>query len=299
MNNTFKIVGALTIFFFTSALTMSPTLESTKASDEWEFLLDDELTNWDKFLGVPHYSVELEGYEKGDGKEGTPVGLNKDPLNVFSVKNINGESILSITGEMYGGLSTKKEYENYHLSFEFKWGTKKYEPRLNDKRDSGILYHCQEPHGQFWNVWMRAPEMQVQETDCGDFYPLVGVGMDIKASKKMDGDRSFWVYDPQGDLRTFKTEPWSDCKKIANYENPGDEWNTLELICIGDKAYHIVNGKVVMALENSVVFDEDGRPSTLTKGKIQIQSEGAEVFYKNIKIREVETLPKAFAKQLK
>src|SRR5210317_888730 len=93
----------------------------------------------------------VEGYQKGDGKRGTPIGLNNDPLNVFSVVEMDGQQVLKVSGEVYGGLSTKQEFENYHLSLEFKWGTKKYEPRLQDKRDSGILYHAQEPHGQFWN----------------------------------------------------------------------------------------------------------------------------------------------------
>lgn len=173
-------------------------------------------------MGVMHYTVELEGNEKGDGRNGTPIGLNKDPLNVFSVQMAGQQPVLKITGEIYAGLSTRKEYENYHLSLMFKWGEKKYEPRLQDKRDSGILYHCQEPHGQ---------------------------------------------------------------------------WNHLELLCIGGKAYHIVNGKVVMVLEDSSEYHE-GKKLPLTKGKIQIQSEAAEIYYKEIKIRNVSELPEAFAAQV-
>ena len=41
----------------------------------------------------------------------------------------------------YAGLVTKKEYENYHLSAQFKWGEKKWEPRLDARRNSGVLYH--------------------------------------------------------------------------------------------------------------------------------------------------------------
>ncbi len=261
---------------------------------KWEYLLDNNLTKWDKFIGVPHTSVTLKGYEKGDGMNGTPIGLHKDPLNVFSVKN---DSILTISGEIYGGLSTKKEYKNYHLVFYVKWGTKKYEPRLDNKRDSGVLYHAQEPHGQFWNVWMKAPEMQVQETDSGDFHPLAGVSMDIKASKKMENQKEFWFYDPKGETRTFKSGSGGRCRRIADYEKP-NEWNKLELICIEDKAYHIVNNKVVMVLENSLEYDKKGNAKPLTKGKIQLQSEGAEVYYKNIKIRSIKKLPKKIANQL-
>ena len=67
------------------------------------------------------------------------MGLNNDPLKVFSVKEIDGESILCITGEIYGGLTTRQEFENYHLSLQFRWGDKKWAPRENKKRDSGLL----------------------------------------------------------------------------------------------------------------------------------------------------------------
>lgn len=264
----------------------------------WEFLLDDQLSKWDIFMGVPHYSVELEGYEKGDGRKGTPIGLNKDPLNVFTTSKEGDEIILNVSGEVYAGLSTKKEYENYHLSFETRWGTKKYEPRLQDLRDSGVLYHAKEPHGQFWNVWMRAPEMQVQETDCGDFFPLAGVGMDIRASTVTENGKDIWIYDPKGEMRHIKSGPGGRCKRSVNLEKSNGQWNLLELICIGDKAYHIVNGKVVMVLENSVTIHKDAAPTSLTKGKIQFQSEAAEVYYKNIKIRKATSLPETIAKQL-
>lgn len=295
-----KLKGIVMYFTVMVVMTISMSISSgtnEKSSTKWEYLLDRELSQWDKFMGVPHYSVDLEGYEKGDGMKGTPIGLNKDPLDVFTVVMEDGEPVLAVTGEIYGGLSTKKEYENYHLSLEFKWGTKQYEPRLQDRRDSGVLYHCQEPHGQFWNVWMRAPEMQVQESDCGDFHPLAGVSMDIKASKVTEDGKELWMYDPKGETRTFKSGKEGRCRRKGNFEKPNDEWNHLELICIEDKAYHIVNGTVVMVLENSVQYDGDNA-SLLKKGKIQLQSEAAEVYYKNIKIKSIDKLPRSFARQI-
>ncbi|MGB5264547.1 MAG: DUF1080 domain-containing protein [Lutimonas sp.] len=292
------IVISLGTILISSSNQNSESIDQQSESN-WEFLLDENLSKWDIFMGVPHYSVELEGYEKGDGMNGTPIGLNRDPLNVFSVKIVDEDLVLQISGQIYAGLSTKTEFENYHFSAEFKWGNKQWEPRLNDKKDSGILYHCQEPYGQFWNVWMRAPEMQVQEGDCGDFHPLAGVAMDIRAKEVIENGESLWVYDPKGEVRTFKSGGQGRCKKSINYENSIDQWNLLELVCLGDKSYHIVNGKVVMVLENSVQFNADGTRIKLTKGKIQLQSEAAEVFYKNIKITNIDFLPEAIALQVK
>src|SRR6478752_6366506 len=72
---------------------------------DWVNLLDKDLTHWDKFIGVPHYSVNLPGYPKGDGMNGTPIGLNNDPLQVFKIEEENGQPVLHISGEIYGGLS--------------------------------------------------------------------------------------------------------------------------------------------------------------------------------------------------
>ncbi|MFT4734847.1 MAG: hypothetical protein ACI9K1_001804, partial [Arcticibacterium sp.] len=39
----------------------------------------------------------------------------------------------------FGAIVTKKEYENYVLTLDFKWGEKKFAPRANDVRDAGVL----------------------------------------------------------------------------------------------------------------------------------------------------------------
>lgn len=269
-----------------------------EAKSKWEPLLDKDLSKWEAFIGVPHYSLDLDGYEKGDSMHGTPLGLNNDPLNVYSIVDFEGEQALKVSGAIYGGLTTKESYENYHLSMEFKWGTKKYEPRLNSKRDSGILYHARDPHGAFWNVWMGSQELQIQEGDCGDYYAVGEAGINIKTSHKTEDGKKGRFFDPNGKDTHVKFGNQSRCRRIANYEKPNDEWNKIELVCIGSKAYHIVNGTVVMVLENPVAYNKDGSSYSLAKGKIQIQSEGAEVYYRDIKIKQVSKLPKAFAKQL-
>src|SRR5688500_11531303 len=65
------------------------------------------------------------------------AGKNSDPKKVFTVE----DGTIHVSGEVFGYPSTEKEYENYHLTVEFKWGEKTYEPRKNLTRDSGILLH--------------------------------------------------------------------------------------------------------------------------------------------------------------
>ena len=61
----------------------------------------------------------------------------------------------------------------------------------------------------------------------------------------------------------------------------------LELVCLGDKAYHIVNGHIVLVVEQSVAYDENDVATPMTKGKIQIQSESAEILIRRIELRPV------------
>jgi hypothetical protein len=80
------------------------------------------------------------------------------------------------------------------------------------------------------------------------------------------------------------------CIKGGDAEKPSGEWNTLDLYCHGDTSIHVVNGKVMMILYNNGQVDK-GQVLPLTKGKIQLQSEGAEVFYKGIRIQPIGQLP--------
>ncbi|RYY35690.1 MAG: DUF1080 domain-containing protein [Sphingobacteriaceae bacterium] len=280
--------------FIAVALFINISASAQKLSNRWTPLLTKDLKYWDVFIGVPHTSLNLKDHPMGDGMNGTPMGLNNDPLRVFSIEMVDGQPVLHISGQVYGGLSTKSEFENYHFKAEFKWGEKKYEPRLNDKRDNGILYHATEPHGQFWNVWMRAHEFQVQEGDMGDYYSLVGVGMDIHARVKDSTAKHFdWVYDPAAPQVQFTSNrtPASTARRMADYEKPHGEWNTLELYCFGRTAVHVVNGHVVMILEHSRLSPKTGDETPLSKGKIQIQSEAAEAYYRNISIKKLDKLP--------
>ena len=68
----------------------------------------------------------------------------------------------------------------------------------------------------------------------------------------------------------------------ADAEKPG--WNVMEIVARGDTVEHIVNGTTVFRAKN--LRQPDGTP--LTKGRIQLQSEGAEIFYRNLEIQPLE-----------
>ncbi|MEM9928729.1 MAG: DUF1080 domain-containing protein [Bacteroidota bacterium] len=263
----------------------------------WKDLLDADFTHWEKFIGVPHVSVPLppEVPKSENVHVGTPLGLNNDPLGVFTMVEEDGEPILKINGQIYGGLTSKQEYENYHLQLQFKWGEKKWPPRLNAQRDNGLLYHCTGPHGAFWNVWMRCLEFQIQERDMGDFFPLAGANAKIQnAGPQADKQLTFKVGGPLGGVgSTFGNYRGI---RSTNEEKPHGEWNTLDLYTIGDQAFHVVNGVVVNALENAFIV-VDGKEIPLVRGKIQLQSEAADAFFRRIRIRKIRRIPKDILKQ--
>lgn len=269
----------------------------------WSNLLDTNLSKWDKFIGVPHKTVDIEWEGKStDGRTGNPLGINNDPKNVFSTIEENGETLLYITGEIYGGLTSKEEYSNYHFKAQFKWGEKKWEPRLKSKRDNGILYHCNGSHGTFWNVWMSSLECQIQEGDCGDFIALNDVYGDVPADKLINKNgKPYFVYNPKSDLVPLKWgkgfESGQASKNKLN-EKPNGEWNTIEIICVGRTSMHIVNGQVVNVIKNAR-YDVGGKTLPIERGKIQIQSEAAETYYKNIQIKPISKFPKKFKRQAK
>jgi hypothetical protein len=232
-----------------------------------------DLAGWDTWLGRPN-------------KEKDPVGLNKDPKAVYTVVNLNGQPVIRISGEIFGAITTQKEFENYHLKLDFKWGEKRWPPREKAVRDSGLLYHCVGPHGAAGSFWMKSQELQIQEKDCGDYWSVAGAIVDVEGDKK----GKTIVYRKGGDKFTVPSkETGPRIIKSPDNENPTGQWNTIELICVGGTSVHIVNGKVNMILTGSrhVV---DGKEVPLTKGKIQIQSEGAEVFYGNIAIRTITSI---------
>jgi hypothetical protein len=76
--------------------------------------------------------------------------------------------------------------------------------------------------------------------------------------------------------RTEATKNTRIIKKKDN-EKPSGEWNRLEIMFQKGKCTHIMNGVVV----------NEGAEASLRTGRILIQSEGAEIFYRKIELEEL------------
>lgn len=293
MHMNFKIVTILIVFLSVSCSQMKPKDKSDETeSFNWHELIDADLSNWDKYLSYQH-QVGYNGSQPLDenGEPIPPIGLNKPGYNVFTTQTIGDETIIRVSGEYYGCLVTKEEYENYHFQLKFKWGEEKWAFRKNLLMDSGILYHSVGDHGaEFWRSWMVSQEFQIMEGHTGDYWCQLTSEIDIRAYKP-EGNLNPMAHESQDYLPISMYGQYKNyCLRSSNFEKPHGEWNTLDLYCFEGKSLHVVNGEVVMILKNSRNALKNGETVPLTKGKIQLQSEAAELFFKDIKIREIESL---------
>ncbi|MDP4132309.1 MAG: DUF1080 domain-containing protein, partial [Bacteroidota bacterium] len=161
----------------------------------WEQLFNGkDLAGWNTYLGP-----DLD--DNGKPITGQPIGLDRDPRHVFTIVQQDGEQVIRISGENWGAISTLKEYENYHLQLQFKWGALSWGQKKNKKKDSGLLYHSVGKYGADYGAWMRSQEFQIEETNCGDYWGVAGGMADIPAIKKSETE---YVYSPQASVITFR-----------------------------------------------------------------------------------------------
>lgn len=258
---------------------------------EWTHLLDKDLSQWNTYLGFPNPETDIEGLPKdAAGNYTQPIGHGKDEKGVFTVSINDGEPVLRVSGEIYGSVYTRKEFENYHLVLQYKWGSKKWKPRLDLELDTGILYHARGEHGvDYWKAWALSQELQIMEQSTGDWWQIADSQIDIRCEKPEGAE--VHIYNPKAELLSFGPGGVGiTCRRSHDREKPKGEWNTVELITYGDKSLHIVNGEVVMALSNSR-YTRDDKVLPLTKGKILLQSEAGEAFFKDIKLKSIDAIP--------
>ena len=182
-------------------------------------------------------------------------GRDNDPKNVFTVKN----GVINISGEEWGCITTNKEYENYKLVVEYKWGNKTYGSRQGKARDNGILFHSKGEDGGYSGTWMHSIECNVIEGGTGDFIVVGDKSNDFLltspvAPEKQNGS---YIYQSGGDPVTVNSgrinwsgrDPeWKDVEDFRganDVENPVGEWNRLECIAKGNEIYIYLNGMLV------------------------------------------------------
>lgn len=261
-------------------------------------------------LSITGIAQTIKGYNDAEYKEGKTTALfngenldgwyvflkdrgrDNDPLNVFTVE----DGMIRITGEEWGCITTEKEYKNYKIAVEFKWGGETHGTRADKARDSGLLVHSKGKDGAFSGTWMNSIEVQIIEGGTGDFI-VVGDGTDkfqisSPAATEMQG--SSHVFQQGGDLATInrgrinwwgRDPGWKDVidfRGSKDVEKPVGEWNLLESIVVGDEVTVFLNGVLVN-------HATDVKPK---KGRLQIQSEGAEMWVRKAELTSLSKIKK-------
>lgn len=223
----------------------------------------------------------------------------EDPRQVFRVT----DGMLHITGDGLGCLTTKNEYRDYHLVLEFKWGPRTWGDRKLRTKDSGLLVHSIGADGGYGGIWMPSIEVQIIEGGMGDYILVAGNDKDgqpvpLSLTCETDRDRDNEVIWKKGGRReTFdlknrarinwygRDPDWED--KIGfrgkqDVDSPDGQWNRFDVICEGGHIQNYVNGVLV----------NEGFDAYPTAGRIQLQTELAEIFFRKLELWPLGKGPK-------
>ena len=221
------------------------------ADGPWRSLFDGaSLSGWDSYLGTP-----------ADAR--APLGLDDDPRGVFSIVTVDGAPAIRVSGEVWGALISKETFCDFHLRAQYKWGTAVWPP-LND-RDSGLMYMSTGPLGA---VNAGGPALS-NPVGSGAF--LVSIEYQIAT-----GD--------VGGMYDLGPITFTSLGRTVPTERAGD-WNDVDIVLQGGVATHALNG-VEVARGQGFVLDWPGQAAAvLACGKLQLQSEGAEIFFRDVEIQ--------------
>lgn len=179
------------------------------------------------------------------------VDPSKDvkPDDIWSIE----DGVIRCRGQVNGYLITEDEYENYVLRLQWKWGDE-----VARGRNSGVFMHVVGPD----KIWPKGVEAQLMADHAGDFWLVDGFQLNIDKERQ----------DPGTPRHYYRLEP------SAEIEKPLGEWNQYEIICDGDEVRLKVNAHLVNV----------GTDAELTKGRILLQSEGAEIYFRNIELEPLK-----------
>lgn len=184
------------------------------------------------------------------------------------------------TGEndTHGLFYTNKKYSKYIFRFEYKWGKRIANNFNRWQYDAGCYYHVIDD-----KIWPTGIEYQVRydhtkdRNHTGDL--IRPGGTDYLWYPSEDG-KTFLHPDEGGKPTTV--EGWLHfAKPTDNHNALNGGWNVCEIIVMGGEyAIHKLNGEVVNIATNL----------TPGEGIIGLQSETAEIFYRNIEIKEFDEI---------
>ena len=192
-------------------------------------------------------------FNQRDLKGWIPVNTEKD---TWSVKN----KMLVCSGHPIGVMRSDRQYENFILHIEWM--------HMEPGGNSGMFVWSAARPGQ--NRLPDGVEVQMLELDWVKLNTKNGV---VPPIAYVHGEL-FGV----GGVKTLPDNPRGErSKSIENLCKPRGEWNTYIVVCVDGVIKLSVNGKFVNGIAKS----------TQKKGYLCLESEGAEIHFRSIKIMEL------------
>lgn len=161
-----------------------------------------------------------------------------------------------------GDIVTNNEYENFHLKLEWK---------ISEGGNSGIMIYVHEDTLKYKYPWESGPEIQVCDNEKNE---------DGKIDKAGVGS----IYDLVASTS-------------QNFVKPAGQWNQVEIIADKSKLDFYMNGELALsttlwddAWKNAITdskFKTMQGFGTYKKGKIGLQDHGANVWFRNIRIKKL------------
>ena len=217
-------------------------------------------------------------------------GRGEDPNGTFSVQ----DGVLRISGRDFGGLATRDEYADYEVEVVYAWGGKVWPPREKTARDSGLILHATGTDGAVAGCWLEGFQCNLIEGGTGDIsitgkngkYRFTAEAEERPAGKKAG---AYWkagaaarVFAPGDRLLWAAKDPaWANALGFRgknDVEKGVGEWNTLVVTMRGDAMAVRLNGETV----------SEAAGLGVTKGRLQFQSEGAEVLIKRVTLTPLD-----------
>jgi hypothetical protein len=258
----------------------------TLPPSEWTALFNGrDFDGWDKHLATP----------EGDA----PLVPNIDPQGVFTAVQQEGEGVIRVSGEAYGAITTRREFENVHFRVQFKWGLGRFGGRATVGRDTGILY-CGIGSPNPRTGWLTSVENNIMEKGVGQWWSVNGAVIDAEGEWITDANELYIPYKREGpgerNLVWREGGPRVAVTSANGITPPFDleqvfgNWNTVEVVFWAGQCLHILNGRVNLVAVNPR-YDDAGVWRPLLRGRIQLQSEGAEVYYRRPEFRPLHEVP--------
>ncbi|NLH99468.1 MAG: DUF1080 domain-containing protein [Chthonomonadales bacterium] len=159
------------------------------------------------------------------------------------------ERAIVCRGRPLGYLRTTRDYSDFILKLDWR-----FSPVTKQAGNSGVLLRIVGPD----KIWPKSIEAQLQSGAAGDFW-LIDEAQLTTPEERVD-----------------RTTPRHRLRSRTN-EKPIGEWNTYEILCHGGRVALKVNGETL----------NEGTDADLRSGKIGLQSEGAEIHFRNIRLTPI------------